>query len=131
MLNYALFTSGEKYIMGDTQTTIYYNPKCSKCRSTLELLKEKGKQVEVVEYLQDVPSKSVLQDLIGKLGISASQLLRKHESSYEESGLNEGSSEDEILDVMMKYPILIERPIVVHNGKAIIGRPPENILAIL
>ena len=117
--------------MGNTQTTIYYNPKCSKCRSTLELLKENGKQPEVIEYLQSVPSKSELQGLIAMLGISAQQLLRKHESSYQEAGLSDASSEDEILDAMMKYPILIERPIVVHNGKAMIGRPPENILTIL
>ncbi len=98
---------------------------------TLALLKEKGKTLEVVEYLQTVPSKDELKNILGLLGLNADQLLRKHESAYQEAGLSDASSEDEILDAMMNYPILIERPIVVHDGKAAIGRPPENILEIL
>lgn len=98
---------------------------------TLELLNEKGTEPEVIEYLQNVPSKTDLKEILAKLGIAADQLLRKHESAYQEAGLSDTSSEDEILDAMMKFPILIERPIVVHNGKAVIGRPPENILEIL
>jgi len=98
---------------------------------TLELLNEKGADPEVVEYLQSVPTKEELQNILTLLGLSADQLLRKHESAYKEAGLSASSSEDEILDAMMKHPILIERPIVVHNGKAAIGRPPENILDIL
>ncbi len=117
--------------MANEQTTIYFNPKCSKCNMTLELLKEKGKTPEVVEYLQTVPSKDELKSILSLLGLSADQLLRKHESAYQEAGLSDASSEDEILDAMMNHPILIERPIVVHNGKAAIGRPPENILNIL
>lgn len=117
--------------MANEQTTIYFNPKCSKCNMTLELLKEKGKTPEVVEYLQTAPSKDELKNILSLLGLNADQLLRKHENAYQEAGLSEASSEDEILDAMMNYPILIERPIVVHNGKAAIGRPPENILEIL
>ncbi len=117
--------------MANEQTTIYFNPKCSKCNMTLELLKEKGKIPEVVEYLQTVPSKDELKSILSLLGLTADQLLRKHESTYQEAGLSDASSEDEILDAMMNHPILIERPIVVHNGKAAIGRPPENILNIL
>jgi arsenate reductase len=117
--------------MTDPQTTIYFNPKCSKCNLTLALLKEKGQTPEVVEYLQTAPSKDELINILGLLGLRAEQLLRKHEKAYEEAGLSDASSEDEILDAMMNYPILIERPIVVHNGKAAIGRPPENILEIL
>ena len=117
--------------MANEQTTIYFNPKCSKCNLTLNLLKDNGKDPEVVEYLNSVPSKDELKDILGLLGLSAAQLLRTHESAYQEAGLSDASSEDEILDAMMKYPILIERPIVVHNGKAAIGRPPENVLAIL
>ncbi len=98
---------------------------------TLELLKEKGKDAEVVKYLETTPSKEELQNILSLLGLSADQLLRKHENAYQEAGLNSNSSEDEILNAMMQYPILIERPIVVHNGKAAIGRPPENILNIL
>lgn len=117
--------------MAKQQTTIYFNPKCSKCNMTLELLKEKGKTPEIVEYLQTTPSKDELRNILSLLGISADQLLRKHESAYKQAGLSEASSEDDVLDAMIKYPILIERPIVVHDGKAMIGRPPENILKIL
>lgn len=117
--------------MGTNQTVIYFNPQCSKCRMTLELLNEKGTEPEVVEYLQSTPSKVELTEILTKLGISADQLLRKHEGAYQEAGLSDSSSEEEILDAMTKFPILIERPIVVHNGKAAIGRPPENILDIL
>lgn len=117
--------------MGNEQPTIYFNPKCSKCRMTLELLNDKGSDPQVVEYLQSVPSKEDLQNILTLLGLSADQLLRKHEAAYQEAGLSSASTEDEILNAMMKFPILIERPIVVHNGKAAIGRPPENILDIL
>ena len=117
--------------MTTEKTTIYFNPKCSKCNISLELLKEKGKNPEVVKYLETVPSKDELKNILNLLGLSADQLLRKHENAYQEAGLSESSSEEEILNAMMNYPILIERPIVVHNGKAVIGRPPENILEIL
>lgn len=117
--------------MSNKQTVIYFNPKCSKCRITLELLNEKGEEPEVVEYLQNIPSKSELKNILSLLDISADQLLRKKESAYQQAKLNDSSTEDEIINAMMEYPILIERPIVVHNGKAAIGRPPENILEIL
>jgi arsenate reductase len=117
--------------MTNPQTTIYFNPKCSKCNLTLALLKEKGETPEVVEYLQNAPSKDELKNILSLLDLKANQLLRTHEGAYQEAGLTDASSEDEILDAMMKHPILIERPIVVHNGKAAIGRPPENILKIL
>ena len=97
----------------------------------LELLNEKGTEPEVIEYLQTIPSKTEIKELLSKLGIAANQLLRKRENAYQEAGLKDSSSEEEILDAMIKFPILIERPIVVHNGKAAIGRPPENILEIL
>lgn len=122
---------GEKVIMDNNQAVIYYNPKCSKCRVTLELLNERGFEPEVIEYLNDVPSKSELKDILTQLNISADQLLRKKETAYQEAGLNKASTEDEILNAMMEYPILIERPIVIHNEKATIGRPPEKVLEIL
>ena len=122
---------GEKVKMNNQQTVIYYNPKCSKCRMTLDLLHEKGKEPEIVEYLQDIPSKSELKNILTLLNISADQLLRKKEAAYKESGLSETSTEDEIINTMTQYPILIERPVVIHNDKAIIGRPPENVLEIL
>ncbi len=117
--------------MDNRQTIIYYNPKCSKCRVTLELLNKRSIEPKIIEYLNDVPSKSELKDIIARLGISADQLLRKIESVYQETGLNEASTEDEILNAMIEHPVLIQRPIVIHNGKATIGRPPEKILGIL
>ena len=117
--------------MNADKPTIYFNPKCSKCRMTLELLNDKGTEPEVVEYLENTPSKDELKSVLALLGLSADQLLRKHENAYNEAGLSDASTEDEILDAMMSHPILIERPIVVHNGKAAIGRPPENVLEIL
>ena len=98
---------------------------------TLDLLNDKEIRPNVVEYLTNTPTKSELKDIIHKLGIKASDLLRKKESAYHDSGLSEDSTDEEIIDAMLENPILIERPIVVHNGKAKIGRPPENILEIL
>ncbi len=116
--------------MDNKQTIIYYNPNCSKCRLTLDLLDEKGTQPEIIEYLESTPTTSELKEIITKLGISAIQLLRKNEPAYQESGLQDTSSEDEILDAMVRFPILIERPIVIHNNKAKIGRPPEQVLEL-
>jgi len=121
----------EKVLMNSSRTVIYYNPKCSKCRTTLKLLREKEIEPEIVEYLSDTPSKAELKDVLARLGISADQLLRKKESAYRVSGLNEDSTEEDILNAMMKRPVLIERPVVIHGGKATIGRPPEKVLEIL
>ena len=117
--------------MAPLHTVIYFNPGCSKCRTTLKLLKERDITPKVIEYLKDTPSKTELKELLTGLGIPVSRLLRKKESAYRESGLNESSTENDILNAMIKQPILIERPIVAHNGKAVIGRPPEKILEIL
>lgn len=121
----------EKRRMDNPKTVIYYNPKCSKCRMTLKLLHDQGKQPRVIEYLQAVPTRSDIESILAQLGVTAGQLLRKHEPAYREAGLDESSSDEEILDAMAQYPILIERPIVVHDGKAVIARPPENVLGVL
>ena len=117
--------------MNNKQTVIYYNPKCSKCRMSLGLLEAKNIQPQVIEYLHDIPEKAELLAIISKLGISARQLLRTKEAAYQAAGLSDASSENEVIEAMLKYPILIERPIVIHNNKAVIGRPPEKILEIL
>ncbi len=111
---------------------IYHNPRCSKSRQTLELLNEKGVNSDVVEYLKTPPDATTLKEILSMLGIKADQLLRKHEAEYKQAGLNkDGISEEQIIDAMIKYPKLIERPIVVANGKAIIGRPPTQVFDIL
>lgn len=108
--------------------TIYHNPRCSKSRQTLELLKAKGAEPEIVLYLDDTPSKTEIQDILKKLGISARELLRKKEDAYKEHGLADTALSDEkLIEAMISAPKLIERPIVVSGNKAVLGRPPENI----
>ncbi|MDT1012656.1 arsenate reductase (glutaredoxin) [Plesiomonas shigelloides] len=113
--------------------TIYHNPRCSKSRETLSLLEERGLQPDVVLYLQTPPDKATLQALIQQLGLaSARDLMRHKECEYLELGLdNPALSEDQLLDAMLAHPRLIERPIVVNNGQARIGRPPQQVLDIL
>lgn len=112
---------------------IYHNPRCTKSRLTLELLREKGIEPLVVEYLKTPPSVKEIASLLKLLGISAKELVRKNEDIYKEKGLSDPDiSENDLIKHMHENPILIERPIVVvNNKKAAIGRPPENILAIL
>lgn len=112
--------------------TIYHNPRCSKSRKTLELLEGKDVELEVVEYLKQPPSASVLKEVLNKLGMSAHDLMRKGEDVYKENNLGaEGVSEGDLIAAMVANPILIERPIVVKGDKAAIGRPPESVLDIL
>jgi len=110
---------------------IYHNPRCSKSRQTLQLIEEKGITPEVVLYLNDIPSKSDLKTILKKLNISAEQLIRKGEKDYKENFKGKDLSEDEWIDAMIKFPKLIERPIVVKGEKAVIGRPPESVLEII
>jgi len=112
--------------------TIYHNPRCSKSRQTLEILNQQNVDVEIIEYLKASPNAETLKQILSYLKITARDLLRKGESAYKEAGLDDTSlSEDEIIAAMVEHPILIERPVVVNNGKAAIGRPPESVLAIL
>ncbi len=112
--------------------TILHNPRCSKSRQTLALLEEKGFQPEVREYLKQPLNADEIKTLLGQLGISADQLLRKKEDEYEEAGLNEGDkSEAEIIAAIVSFPKLMERPVVINGDKARIGRPPEQVLEIL
>lgn len=112
--------------------TIYHNPRCSKSRETLALLQNRGIAPTVIEYLQTPPDAKTLQSILGKLGISARQLLRTKETAYIENGLdNEKLTDAELIAAIVNNPVLMERPIVLAHGKAAIGRPPENVLAIL
>lgn len=112
--------------------TIYHNPRCSKSRETLQLLKDRGIEPEIVEYLKTPPSAQELEDILQKLGMEPRDLMRKKEAVYEESGLdNPALDRKSLINSMVKHPILIERPIVLANGKAAIGRPPEAVLPIL
>ncbi len=111
---------------------IYHNPRCSKSRQTLALLQERGVEPEVVEYLKTPPSAAELANILALLEISPRQLMRTKEALYKELQLaDESLSEAQLLQAMVEHPKLIERPIVLANGRAAIGRPPENVLAIL
>lgn len=112
--------------------TFYHNPRCSKSREALALLRERGVEPQVVEYLQTPPDAAELKAILGRLGLSAQDILRRKEPEYLQLGLaNARMTEDGLIDVMVRHPKLIERPIAVRGGKAAIGRPPENVLALL
>ena len=112
--------------------TIYHNPRCSKSRQTLELLRGKGLEPQIIEYLKNPPGKSEMAGILALLGLGPRDLMRKKEAEYKANGLDApGLSDERLLDALLEHPALIERPIVLANGKAAIGRPPENVLDIL
>jgi len=115
-----------------TDLTLYHNPRCTKSRGALELLQARGLTPDIVLYLETPPDAAQLRDLLGKLGISARQLLRTGEDDYKQLNLADaGLSDDQLIAAMAAHPKLIERPILVAGDKAAIGRPPENVLEIL
>lgn len=112
--------------------TIYHNPRCSKSRATLEMLQDRGEEIDIVEYLQTPFTADQLRDLLAKLGVGPGEVIRKGEAVYKELGLGEaGVSDDQLIEAMAANPILVERPIVVNGRKAAIGRPIENVIKIL
>lgn len=115
------------------QTVIYHNPRCSKSRTTLALLRERGVEVRVVEYLKDTPSRAELKRVLNLLGRRPPDMVRFSEATARELGLSPDDvrTEDEWLELLVANPVLIERPIVVAGRRAAIGRPPEKVLEIL
>ncbi|MAE86536.1 MAG: arsenate reductase (glutaredoxin) [Flammeovirgaceae bacterium] len=112
-------------------TKIYHNPRCRKSRETLQILEGKNESIEIVEYLNEPPSKDELKKILDMLGMKPEALLRKGESIYKEQFKGKQLTDEEWIDAMIQNPKLIERPIVIKNGKAALGRPPENVTAIL
>jgi len=111
---------------------IYHNPKCSKSRQTLELIKNQNLQPKIVLYLDKKLSQEELRKIISKLGIKARDLLRKNENDYKENNLdNPNLTDEELIELMLSFPKLMERPIVVKGEQAVIGRPPENVLELI
>ncbi|MES9992130.1 MAG: arsenate reductase (glutaredoxin) [Candidatus Thiodiazotropha sp.] len=111
---------------------IYHNPRCSKSRQTLQLLQENGIDADVVEYLKTPPDKASLERILDMLGLEPRELMRKKEKEYKALQLDDPHlSRDQLIEAMIANPKLIERPIVIQNGKAAIGRPPEKVLEIL
>ncbi|MCK8104992.1 arsenate reductase (glutaredoxin) [Pseudoalteromonas sp. 2CM36K] len=112
--------------------TIYHNSRCSKSRETLNLLQSKNIEPSVVEYLKTPLSHEQISTLVSQLGFnSARDLMRTKEEQYKALNLKDENSESELIDAMVNHPKLIERPIVVNNNKAALGRPPENVLSVL
>lgn len=114
------------------KVTIYHNPRCSKSRQTLALLEGKGITPDIIDYLKTPPVRSELARILSLLKLNARDIMRKNETVYKEKDLdNKALTEKELIDAMIEDPVLIERPIVVADDKAAIGRPPENVLKIL
>ena len=106
---------------------IYHNPRCAKSRQTLELIKNAGIEPEVIEYLKTIPTTEELKDILMKLNLNAADILRKGETAYKEIIKGKEFGEEELIQIMIENPKLIERPIVVRGNKAVLGRPPENV----
>jgi arsenate reductase len=115
-----------------SQYRIYHNPRCSKSRQTLGMLEEKGIQPDVILYMESPPSANQLEQVIRQLGISARELLRRGEDEYRELNLAEPALTDsQLIEAMVSHPKLIERPIVIKGSRAVLGRPPENVLTLI
>lgn len=113
------------------QVTIYHNPRCSKSRETLALLRQHGVEPTVIEYLKTPPNASELRSLLRALGMKPAALVRTGEELYKTEFKERTLSDAEWIDTLAEHPILIERPIVVCGGKAVLGRPPEKVLGLL
>jgi len=114
------------------RVTIYYNPRCTKSRQALQLLRDRGVDPEVINYLHDPPSAQELGRILGLLGMAPRDLIRRKEKEYRAAGLDDPAVSDEALvSAMVSNPILMERPIVVTEKAAALGRPPENVLTVL
>ena len=110
---------------------IYHNPRCSKSRQTLQLCEEAGVELEVIEYLKTPPDEAALKGLLKKLDKQAHEVVRAKEEVYGQLDLSAESNDEAIIAAIIKYPVLLERPIVVKGDKAVIARPPENVKALL
>ncbi len=110
---------------------IYHNPRCSKSRQGLAILNDANVEFEIIQYLKTPPSEKEIKDILSKLNMEPIALVRKNEAIWKENYKGKELSDEEIIKAMAENPKLIERPIVIHNDKAVLGRPPENISTIL
>lgn len=115
----------------EDKVKVYHNPRCSKSRLALVFLEEKNIEFEVVEYLKNIPNKDEFQRILDQLGMKPEELLRKNEADYKEFVKGKNLTDNDLIDCMLKYPKLIERPIVIRNGRAVVARPTEKIEEIL
>ena len=119
-------------MVNHSKITIYFNPRCRKSREALQIIKERGIEPEIRNYLEDPPSQAELAEVLRKMGKKPRDIFRKSEPLYKDLGLkNKDLSDEVLLDYLHRYPILIERPIVVRGQRAVLGRPPEDVKKIL
>ena len=111
--------------------TVYHNPRCRKSREALQIITDKGIEPKIVEYLKNTPTVVELRSVIDKLGVKPESLVRKGEQVYKEKFKGKELNDHEWIKVLVKFPVLIERPIVIKGNKAVIGRPPENVNTFL
>ena len=114
-----------------TTITIWHNTRCSKSRTALALLEERGVEPKKVKYLETPPTESDIRHVLSMLGVSAIDLMRRGETTFKELNLSSDTSEDDLISAMASHPILIERPVIISATQAVIGRPPENALTLL
>ncbi len=115
-----------------SNTTMYHNPRCSKCRQTLQLLNEHGIEPDIIEYLDTPPDVGTLNRILDMLGLEPRELMRTNETEYKENNLGDPSlTREQLIQAMIDFPKLIQRPIVINEGKAALGRPPEDVLGII
>jgi len=125
-------TTNGSAVSTHAKVTIYYNPKCRKSREALQIIKEKGIDPEIRNYMEEPPTKAELSEVLRKMGRRPRDIFRKSEPLYKDLGLkNKDLSDDELLTYLNEYPILIERPIVVKGQRAVLGRPPEDVRRII
>ena len=118
-------------IMSADRLIIYHNPRCSKSRETLQILKQDNRAPNIIEYLENPPTKEELRQIISMLGVTPRELLRTAEKAYIDAKLDDSSTDQQILEAICKYPILLQRPIVIAGKQAIFGRPPSKVLEII
>ena len=114
-----------------TKITMWHNPRCSKSRAALALFEERGVEVTQVKYLESPPTEGEIRHVLSLLGLTAIDLIRRGEASYRELNLSPDTPEDDLVSAMACNPILIERPVIIAESTAVIGRPPENALSVL
>ena len=117
--------------MSKETITIYYNPRCSKCREVEALVSEQGYNTDLIKYLDTPPGREVLSSLLHKLGMKPMELIRKGEEAFKQRFAGRTLSDDEWLDALVAYPVLMERPVVVRGNKAVVARPAVKVLEIL
>ncbi|MGV6812626.1 MAG: arsenate reductase (glutaredoxin) [Brevirhabdus sp.] len=117
--------------MAVTQVTLWHNPRCSKSRQTLQLLRDNGVEPEIRRYLEDAPGVEELRAVLAKLGRPVIEMVRVREKAFAEAGLSKDADETTLIAAMAAHPTLIERPIAITAQKAAIGRPPEDVLGVL